>query len=68
MNNQAFFSLKDNNEKIKCRLLQFLFGALRVNMNPLESVLLFQHQAWHGELPPFSFDLVCFCYEQTENG
>ena len=27
---QALFSSKDKNKKIKCRLLQFLFGALRV--------------------------------------
>ena len=31
MKNQASFSLKDKCEKFKCRLLQFLFGALRVN-------------------------------------
>ena len=31
MKNQALFSLKDKSEKLKCRLLQFLFGALRVN-------------------------------------
>ena len=31
MKNQALFSSKDKNEKSKCRLLQFLFGALRVN-------------------------------------
>ena len=30
MKNQALFSSKDKSEKIKCRLLQFLFGALRV--------------------------------------
>ena len=30
MKNQALFSLKDKNEKLKCRLLQFLFGTLRV--------------------------------------
>ena len=30
MKNQAIFSSKDKNEKSKCRLLQFLFGALRV--------------------------------------
>ena len=32
MKNQALFSLKDKSEKLKCRLLQFLFGALRVNL------------------------------------
>ena len=31
MKNQAFFLLKDKSKKLKCRLLQFLFGALRVN-------------------------------------
>ena len=31
MKNQALFSLKGKSKKIKCRLLQFLFGALRVN-------------------------------------
>ena len=31
MKNQALFSLKDKSKKLKCRLLQFLFGALRVN-------------------------------------
>ena len=30
MKNQALFSLKDKSKK-KCHLLQFLFGALRVN-------------------------------------
>ena len=32
MKNQALFSLKDKSEKLKCRLLQFLFGALRVKI------------------------------------
>ena len=30
MKNQALFSLKDKSKKLKCRLLQFLFGVLRV--------------------------------------
>ena len=30
MKNQVLFSLKDKSKKIKCRLLQVLFGALRV--------------------------------------
>ena len=30
MNNQALFSLKDKSKKSKCRLLQFLLGALRI--------------------------------------
>ena len=28
--NQALFSLKDKSKKLKCHLLQFLFGASRV--------------------------------------
>ena len=31
MKNQALFSSKDKSKKLKCRLLQFLFGASRVN-------------------------------------
>ena len=31
MKNQALFSSKDKSKKLKCRLLQFLYGALRVN-------------------------------------
>ena len=31
MKNQALFSSKHKSKKIKCRLLQFFFGALRVN-------------------------------------
>ena len=31
MKNQALFSSKDKSKKLKCRLLQFLFGAFRVN-------------------------------------
>ena len=30
MKNQALFSLKDKSKKLKCRLLQLLFGTLRV--------------------------------------
>ena len=32
MKNQALFSSKDKSKKIKCRLLQFLFCALRVKI------------------------------------
>ena len=33
MKNQVLFSSKDKSKKLKCRLLQFLFGALRVKLN-----------------------------------
>ena len=32
MKNQALFSSKDKSKKLKCHLLQFLFGALRVKV------------------------------------
>ena len=32
MKNQALFSLNDKSKKLKYRLLQFLFGALRINI------------------------------------
>ena len=38
MENQAIFSSKDKSKKLKCRLLQFLYGALRVN--PAEIIAL----------------------------
>ena len=31
MKNQGLFSMKDKSIKLECRLLQFLFGALKVN-------------------------------------
>ena len=33
MKNQGLFSSKDKSKKLKCRLLQFLCGALRVKTN-----------------------------------
>ena len=33
MKNQALFSSKDESEKLKCHLLQFLFGPLRVSIS-----------------------------------
>ena len=42
MKNQALVSSKDKSKKLKCHLLQFLFGALRVNKTgiPSEEVTL----------------------------
>ena len=37
MKNQALFSSKDKSKKIKCRLLQFLFGALKVKSHFLNT-------------------------------
>ena len=36
MKNQALFSSKDKSKKVKCHLLQFLFGALRVKKGAVE--------------------------------
>ena len=35
MENQALFSSKDKSKKLKCRLLQFFFGALRVKIQTM---------------------------------
>ena len=35
MKNQVLFSSRDKSKKLECRLLQFLFGALRVNVSYL---------------------------------
>ena len=43
MKYQAFFSSKDKSKTIQCRLLQFLFGALRVNdavMRPKDAYVM----------------------------
>ena len=40
MKNQALFSTKDKSKKIKCCLLQFLFGALRVKCHKTKSCLM----------------------------
>ena len=41
MKNQALFSSKDKSKKLKCCLLQFLFGALRIKtFSPLTVIIL----------------------------
>ena len=42
MKNQTLFSPKDKSKKLKCRLLQFLFGALRVRyeIGQVENMIL----------------------------
>ena len=52
MKNQALFSLKDKNKKLKCRLLQFLFGALRVKfcLGKTEFIFLCIHKTLSGNL------------------
>ena len=45
LKNQALFSSKDKSKKLKFRLLQFLYGALRANTNQLLQ-LCTAHTAW----------------------
>ena len=41
MTNQALFSSKDKSKKLKCRLLQFLFSALRVKrFKPFKNIII----------------------------
>ena len=47
MKNQALFSSKDKSKKIKCRLLQFLFAALRVKLCP-DILIHVLHLVWES--------------------
>ena len=40
MKNQALFSFTDKSKNLKCRLLQFLFGALRVNVSSTKLIFV----------------------------
>ena len=42
MKNQALFSSKYKSKKVKCRLLHFLFGALRVKFRSDEFISSFR--------------------------
>ena len=69
MKNQALFSSIDNNKKSKCRLLQFLFGALRVSIVilPLEDLVVLL-QACHSVSLMVSYcdqSLSVFCALST---
>ena len=44
MKHQALFPQKDISKKIKCRLLQCLFGALRVNISTMRSEQALQNR------------------------
>ena len=49
MKNQALFFLKDESKKIKCRLLQFLFGAVRVNRSVIYFTIRRSVKFWCSE-------------------
>ena len=46
MENQDLFPSKDKSKKLTCRLLQFLFGALRVNISTIENRTCFQNNVY----------------------
>ena len=56
MKNQALFSSKDKVEKLKCRLLQFLFGAFKVKIG--------SHEYFSANREPLSLSfaetVICF--------
>ena len=54
MKNQALFSSKDKSKKLKCRLLQFLFGALRVKKGLSTSFCGEIRKVPKGSNPPVS--------------
>ena len=70
MKNQALFSYKDKGKKIKCHLLQFVFGALRVSGSPLsllmemifmvQTVLILIRGVWSGSTLFPKIDFVPF--------
>ena len=76
MKNQALFSSKDKSKNLKCRLLQFLFGALRVKLNALFQGKQLYHFSfylpfqwgwegdWGGEEGQLTKERICFpiCY------
>ena len=50
MKNQVLFSSKDKSKKLKCRLLQFLFGALRVKSKSAEPCLGIMSESHNSDL------------------
>ena len=60
MKNQALFSSKDKNKKLKCRLLQYLFGTLRVNIIGTKMMMTLQY--------PVFFNSISAILGQYENG
>ena len=51
MKNQALFSSKDKSKKLKCRLLQFLFGALRLKTSRLKLLYYKRIQGINAKWP-----------------
>ena len=64
MKNQALFSSRNRSKKkiFKCRLLQFLFGSLRVNLtcSHISVIFLYGSDAFCMKIQLFLDALVCF--------
>ena len=77
MKNQALFSSKDKSKKLKCRLLQLLFSALRVNTANAKTVefasSIDPDDVAYDELPhlyvPYlsGYKTGCLCSRMTSN-
>ena len=48
MKNRALFSSKDKSKKLKCHLLQYLFGALRVKTSRYADIMGVIGHQWHS--------------------
>ena len=57
MKNQALFSSKDKSKNIKCRMLQFLFGALMVKRAENKIVLYMVDPDEVAHFEPLHLDL-----------
>ena len=57
MKNQALFSSKDKSKKLKCRLLQLLFSALRVKT--LSTLSIFDLEDMMSETAMFKYSNTC---------
>ena len=55
MKNQALFSSKDKSKKLKCRLLQFLFGPLRVKVCSIINFLVQFSNTQNNDTGAFRF-------------
>ena len=57
MKNQALFSSKDKSKTLKCRLLQFLFGALRIKQTDADRIMI--SEQWIHLHPNVYVEHIC---------
>ena len=67
MKNQALFSSKDKSKKLKCRLLQLLFGALRVNFVSISIIAQVTQSAKKSVHKRTLFDCQTVCSKGYKN-